>query len=376
MWSAGQGDNQERFLADLRALRDAAALGYDELAARAHFPSSVIKEAENGPGLPGLPILAAYVRACDADVPEWEERWRRLAYDAETDPGLPVRPPGASPAAVAGARAGVTMAAPDVYDPERIRAALRGGAQDRGTRSTSDVGSGRTAPVGRVEPDPLRVEAVTPEGPAAWNGGAAGGWGDRETTSWSGSGGAVSAWDTTPNWTTPVTQDTLLTNGNHHPAYPSSAFDGVATEAFGSELTSVTEEDPVPAWLADSEVARPPEADHRWSEPEETEPARWLADSQLTTPVVAEDEAGTVQFDAFVQDARSAQDAGSVQAAGFAKDTGYAGTTGAAATQAVRAPMVTAVPGERRRDRFLSLRLIAVMVIAAIIGSVLVLVIR
>jgi hypothetical protein len=183
-------------------------------------------------------------------------------------------------------------------------------------------------------------------------------------------------------------------------------------------LTSVTEADPVPAWLADSEVAGPPEADHRWSEPEETEPARWLADSQLTTPVLAEDEAGTVQFDAFVQDAeyaqdggfaqdggytqdagfaqsaafaqdagsvqaagfaqdaRSAQDAGSVQSAGFAKDTGYAGTAGAAATQAVRAPMVTAVPGERRRDRFLSLRLIAVMVIAAIIGSVLVLVIR
>jgi len=98
MWSAGQGDNQERFLADLRALRDAAAIGYDELAARAHFPSNILKEAENGPGLPGLPILAAYVRACDADVPEWEERWRRLAYEAETDPGLPVRPAGASPA--------------------------------------------------------------------------------------------------------------------------------------------------------------------------------------------------------------------------------------------------------------------------------------
>ena len=51
MWSAGQGDNQERFLADLRALRDAAAIGYDELAARAHYPSNILKEAENGPGL-------------------------------------------------------------------------------------------------------------------------------------------------------------------------------------------------------------------------------------------------------------------------------------------------------------------------------------
>ena len=131
MWSAGQGDDQERFLADLRALRDTAAIGFDELAARAHYPSNILKEAENGPGLPGLPILAAYVRACDADVPEWEERWRRLAYEAETDPGLPVRTAGASPAAVAGARAGVSVAPPDAYDPERIRAALRGGTRPR-----------------------------------------------------------------------------------------------------------------------------------------------------------------------------------------------------------------------------------------------------
>ena len=56
-WSAGPGDDQARFLADLRALRDSAAIGFDELAARAHYPSDVLKEAENGPSLPGLPIL-------------------------------------------------------------------------------------------------------------------------------------------------------------------------------------------------------------------------------------------------------------------------------------------------------------------------------
>src|SRR2546429_6196486 len=64
-WSAGPGDDQARFLADLRALRDSTAIGYDELAARAHYPSDVLKEAENGPALPGLPILTAYVRACE-----------------------------------------------------------------------------------------------------------------------------------------------------------------------------------------------------------------------------------------------------------------------------------------------------------------------
>jgi len=70
-WSAGPGDDQARFLADLRALRDSAAIGYDELAARAHYPSDVLKEAENGPALPGLPILTAYVRACEGDVLDW-----------------------------------------------------------------------------------------------------------------------------------------------------------------------------------------------------------------------------------------------------------------------------------------------------------------
>jgi len=142
MWSAGPGDDQARFLADLRSLRDTAAIGYDELAARAHFPSDILKEAENGPVLPGLPILTAYVRACEGDVTEWEERWRRLAAEVPEDPGLPVRPAGASPAAAAGARAGVGIAPPDVYDPERIRAALRGGhgRSDQDGRRTNGSG--------------------------------------------------------------------------------------------------------------------------------------------------------------------------------------------------------------------------------------------
>src|ERR1700745_1082963 len=106
-WSAGPGDDQARFLADLRALRDSAAIGYDELAARAHYPSDVLKEAENGPSLPGLPIVTAYVRACAGDVLDWDERCRRLTPDVAGDLDLPVRPAGASAAAVVGARASV-----------------------------------------------------------------------------------------------------------------------------------------------------------------------------------------------------------------------------------------------------------------------------
>src|ERR1700749_1045908 len=174
-WSAGPGDDQARFLADLRALRDSVAIGYDELAARAHYPSDVLKEAENGPSLPGLPLLTAFVRA-------WEERWRVLTAEVADDPNLPVRPAGASPAAVAGARAGVGVAPPDVYDPERIKAALRGGRThtEHGGRRTSDPGvlapASTPSGTGLGSPDPgLSVEPGT--GGDGWGAAAASaGW--------------------------------------------------------------------------------------------------------------------------------------------------------------------------------------------------------
>ncbi len=156
-----------------------AAIGHDELAARAHYPSDILKEAENGPLLPGLPILTAYVRACDGNVPDWEERWRRLTSEIPEDPDLPVRPPGASPAAVAGARAGVGIAPPEVYDPERIKAALRGGLERSG-RDGAGTGSGN----GRL------------------------GAGGRRSKSGNG-------WNTTPGWDTAGDDTIVVTNGNH-----------------------------------------------------------------------------------------------------------------------------------------------------------------
>jgi hypothetical protein len=371
MWSAGQGDNQERFLADLRALRDAAAIGFDELAARAHYPSNILKEAENGPGLPGLPILAAYVRACEADAPEWEERWRRLAYEAQTDPGLPVRPAGASPAAVAGARAGISVGPPDVYDPERIRAALRGqaGSADHAVR---DIAQPRAVAPGRTDPDPVHTDSGVPEGPAVWNSRA--GWADAGTASWpadagpgpgsvwdSGSGRGTASgwqaeekWDTPAGWATPVGRDTARANGNHHATYASSVFDPPVAEEFAPDAPSSDLDDLVA------------ETDRLWPEEASTEAPRWSQDSQLATQVTAESEPGPAQ---------GAGSAGATPAQG----AGAAGAVPSQATQPARAPAAAApaaAPGEPRRDRFFPLRLIAVMVIAAIVGSVLVLVIR
>jgi hypothetical protein len=118
-------DDKATFLAEFRALRDRAAIDYDELAARTHFPTDLLKEAEGGPGLPGLPVLAAYVRACGGEVTEWEERWRALGAADCDDTGLPTRLAGASPAARAGARAGVSVTPAEMHDAERIKAALR-----------------------------------------------------------------------------------------------------------------------------------------------------------------------------------------------------------------------------------------------------------
>ena len=157
---AGQGDDKATFLAEFRALRERAALEYDELAARAHYPTDVMRAAEAGPGLPGLPVLAAYVRACGGDVAEWEERWRRLESPVSGTSGLPMRPAGATPAAVAGARASVSVTAADTHDPERIRAALRADQEREEQASRSLTRADRR--LSAAAADPLR----TATGPA------------------------------------------------------------------------------------------------------------------------------------------------------------------------------------------------------------------
>jgi len=258
-WSAGSGDDQARFLADLRSLRDSAAIGYDELSARAHYPSNVLKEAENGPSLPGLPILSAYVRACEGDVLNWEERWRRLNSEVPDDPDLPVRPAGASAAAVAGARAGVGVAPPDVYDPDRIRAALRGnpGRSEQSDRKNNDPGilapavaddqpadhqPGYDQP---AEPDPNLDRGV--------------GW------------GASTGWDAAPE------PHITSANGNHAAAQAArgpfdAAFPSTPDTAADSQAEDFSwlKENPPQSAPGDNEPSS-------WSAPAENEPSSWSA---------------------------------------------------------------------------------------------------
>jgi hypothetical protein len=448
-WSAGEGDGNERFLADLRGLRDTAALEFDELSARAHYPSDVLKEAECGPSLPSLPILAAYVRACDGDVPEWEERWRRLGVESRADASLPVRPAGASPAAVAGARAGVSVAPPDAYDPERIRAALRGshGPSDRGARGITKQSGPR-----RIEPEiPALAEPRVPESPASWNGRTS--W--DETTRWDAERSAEqgagtqprtgTSWDgfqrdTGARWDGATTDLTSTpANGNHHASQPGSgSSDAAVSDALDATRADAIRRDPFSAdWLRDREPTPPPatgsgrpaeivdepsaadpdswftprerpDREQTWdAEPSPAAAEAWFtprerADSGLTPPSSAEppqEHAGaatTELITGFWTPSAAAKEGHAIPRASWptAAETPASDPPGAAdrtmpilAQAAAAAPSRTisgpavppgpvVPPSGSRSDRLYPVRLLVVIVVAALIGSILVLLLR
>ncbi|GLZ32236.1 hypothetical protein Lesp02_44240 [Lentzea sp. NBRC 105346] len=73
-----------RFAGELRALRVAAGSPpYRELARRTHYSASALSDAAGGRKLPSLEVTLAYVRACDGDVAQWEQRWHALAATTE-----------------------------------------------------------------------------------------------------------------------------------------------------------------------------------------------------------------------------------------------------------------------------------------------------
>jgi hypothetical protein len=474
MWSAGQGDDKERFLADLRALRDTVALEFDELAARAHYPGDILKEAESGPSLPSLPILAAYVRACDGDVPEWEERWRRLGFEAGADPGLPVRPAGASPAAVAGARAGVSVGPPDAYDPDRIRAALRGshvradqGAPANAGQQTASpalgghdgTGAARSSTAhespgsrggwgtGPGVAETARWDGDTAAGStdAVWDGAAARG----TDAGWDGTGArngdsvpeagdqrsavassdaeprwdAGSRWDARPSWDTTAHQGSTPTNGNHHAGPREDAADGAFTETPNAAATAdALRRDPFSSsWLDDSQpIPAVPDTKtgRAGTEDAEQEPPGWTgfwtpvkaaaapADVQgPSAPPPADEPAGAeTSWSVFTPssskitaepvrrtDPDPAPRAEPAVARGAANDPTVElppppappAPTGSAAPARPQSPARPAIPqpapappSESRPDRYYPLRLLAVIVVAALIGSVLVMILR
>jgi hypothetical protein len=374
MWSAGPGDDQARFLADLRSLRDTAAIGYDELAARAHFPSDILKEAENGPVLPGLPILTAYVRACEGDVTEWEERWRRLASEVPEDPDLPVRPAGASPAAVAGARAGVGIAPPEVYDPERIRAALRGG------HGRSDQGGRRTNGSGWDTPADQTIKTANGNHTADH-------WSAQPTDApdhWS-----AQPSDTADHWSTQPTDAP-----DHWSAQPSDTADHWSAQpseaAARPESAKNTEDTDQFQWLPDngsvSRLADKGQADTRQVDTVDVAPAEPTADERtpwhgdrVPEPPERTDFWATQNTAASADLRLSATASRRVEEQDLAQPARSTPTeTTAASSARSGAGKTTATEGaDRQKDRFLPVvRLLVILVIAALIGSALVLLLK
>jgi hypothetical protein len=451
IWSAGPGDDEQRFLADLRALRDAAALGYDELAARTHYPDDILRDADTGPSLPGLPVLAAYVRACDGDVPEWEERWRRLGFGADADPGLPARPAGASPAAEAGARASVGVAPPDAYDPDRIRAVLRGIHQPEQTAASR----GSAAMSGA----PATVPSRPPEYASSWSAGAS------QDLSWSETASPGAGEDTVrlrSGWDTGYQAgfrsdeqagfqhraDDLSGPGLHRDEPSGLAGAGLPVAGTPDEVQAeAIRRDPFSAdWLQDSELASGRADEYSWSDqpaaaptadswfsrgeasprtaPTEAATETWFAPQELTgagatrdagvTPPVTPDERAVAGMTPSFEPGRQA-DAGLRTPSGYRSPSDYppqdGGRTGLRAAWPEPADNAAAValgaadrtvpasrpevslasapagpaagsgalsgPARERPSGRVSLaRLLVVIVVAAIIGSVLVLVLH
>ncbi|GLW05205.1 hypothetical protein Misp01_03350 [Microtetraspora sp. NBRC 13810] len=76
----------QRFAFDLRRLREqAGGPTYRQMAARVPASVAALSRAAAGDRLPSLPVLLAYVRACDGDPAEWERRWRELE-NADAEP--------------------------------------------------------------------------------------------------------------------------------------------------------------------------------------------------------------------------------------------------------------------------------------------------
>jgi hypothetical protein len=87
-----EGDNVAAFARDLRMLRGKAGLDYPDMAEKSHYTMRTLASAAGGLRLPTLPVLIAYVQACEGDLAAWEDRWAKL--------GKPKRATAALPAAI------------------------------------------------------------------------------------------------------------------------------------------------------------------------------------------------------------------------------------------------------------------------------------
>jgi hypothetical protein len=119
-------------------LRAKSGLDYPDMAEKSHYTMRTLASAAGGLRLPTLPVLIAYVQACDGDVAEWEDRWARLVKSKRGTAALP--------AAIGG----------DEDSPASAPSAARGPASAPGQDGASGPGgpSGPSGPGGPSSPPP------------------------------------------------------------------------------------------------------------------------------------------------------------------------------------------------------------------------------
>jgi len=101
--AAIETDNVAAFARDLRVLRAKVDLDYPDMAEKSHYTMRTLASAAGGLRLPTLPVLIAYVNACDGDVADWEERWDRLVKSGKKGGAIvPASEAGRGPGAVPG----------------------------------------------------------------------------------------------------------------------------------------------------------------------------------------------------------------------------------------------------------------------------------
>jgi hypothetical protein len=84
-----ESDSVAAFARDLRVLRSKAGLDYPDMAEKSHYTMRTLASAAGGLRLPTLPVLIAYVQACDGDVAAWEDRWAKLGKSKKGAAALP-----------------------------------------------------------------------------------------------------------------------------------------------------------------------------------------------------------------------------------------------------------------------------------------------
>ncbi|WP_431043443.1 hypothetical protein ACQUSR_17140 [Streptomyces sp. P1-3] len=77
----------QRLAYELRKLRDEAGRpAYRAMARRVEYSAATLSQAAAGERLPSLPVLLAYVRACQGDAEEWQHRWERANEEIAARP--------------------------------------------------------------------------------------------------------------------------------------------------------------------------------------------------------------------------------------------------------------------------------------------------